>query len=88
METRTYFGNPDRHDQSVAQGARFSICQRAVGEHSLPGYGPVVSVKRPVRTRMRGVVGLGEKNPRLPDWGEFSRNTFINVLIKFSLLVS
>ena len=36
--------------------------------HSLPGYGPVVSVNRAVRTRLlRGVVwGLGEKDPRLP----------------------
>ena len=37
-------------------------------QHSLPGHGPVDSVKRPVRTRMRGVVGAGEKDPRLPDW--------------------
>jgi hypothetical protein len=42
---------------------RFNICQRAVGEHSLPGYGPVDSVKRPVRTRMRGVVEAGGKRP-------------------------
>jgi len=34
-----------------------------VGEHSLPGYGPVVSVKRPVRTRMRGAVGAGGERP-------------------------
>jgi hypothetical protein len=47
----------------VAQGSRFIICQRAVGEHSLPGYGPVDSVKRPVRTRMRGVVGAGGERP-------------------------
>ena len=64
METRSYTGNPDRYDQSMAQGSRFSICQRTVGGHSLPGYGSVDSVKRPVRTRMRGVVGAeGEKPP-------------------------
>ena len=63
MENRTYLGNPDRHDQSVAQESRFNICQRAVGEHSLPGYGPVDSVKRPVRTRMRGTVGAGGERP-------------------------
>lgn len=63
MATRTYPVHPYRHDQSVAQGSRFIICQRAVGEHSLPGYGPVDSVKRPVRTRMRGVVGAGGERP-------------------------
>ena len=36
---------------------------RTVGEHSLPGYGSVDSVKRPVRTRMRGVVGAGGEKP-------------------------
>jgi len=30
-------GDPNRHDQSMAQGARPSICQRAVGKHSLSG---------------------------------------------------
>ena len=45
---------PDRHDQQVAQGSGASVCQRAVGQHPLPGYGPVDSVDRPVRTRMRG----------------------------------
>jgi len=63
MVTRAYFGHPYRHDQSVAQGSRVIICQRAVGEHSLPGYGPVDSVKRPVRTRIRGVVGAGGEKP-------------------------
>ena len=33
--------NPDEH-------------QRSVGEHSLPGYGSVSLVNRPVRTRMPG----------------------------------
>jgi hypothetical protein len=31
--------------------------------HSLPGYGPVISVNRPVRTRMPGGVGAGGENP-------------------------
>jgi hypothetical protein len=47
----------------MAQGSRFVICQRAVGEHPLPGYGPVGLVKRPVRTRMLGVVGAGGEKP-------------------------
>ncbi len=35
-----------------------------MGEHPLPGYGSVNSVKRLVRTRMLGVVGAGrEKLP-------------------------
>ncbi len=39
------------------------ICQRTVGEHSLPGYGPVDSVNRPVRTRLLGGVGAGGEKP-------------------------
>jgi|GEM_PF-5628208 len=35
-------------------GADF--CQRSVGEKSLPGYGPVTLMKRPVRIRTQGVV--------------------------------
>ena len=35
----------------------------------LSGYGPIIFVNRPVRTRLPLVVwGLGEKNPRLPDF--------------------
>jgi len=34
-----------------------------VGSHSLPGYGPVISVNRPVRTRMPGGVGAGGEKP-------------------------
>lgn len=30
---------------------------------SLPGYGPALLVKRPVRTRMQGVVGAGGEKP-------------------------
>jgi len=53
------FGNANGHDQHMAQGSRASICQRTVGEPSLPGYSPVISVNRPVRTRMPGGVGAG-----------------------------
>ena len=48
----------------MASATRASICQRAVGENPLPGYGPANSVDRPVRTRMRGGVEAGgEENP-------------------------
>ena len=36
---------------------------KSFGVHLLPDYGPVCSVKRPVRTRMRGVVGAGGEIP-------------------------
>ncbi len=36
---------------------------KSFGVHLLPDYGPVCSVKRPVRTRMRGVVGVGGEIP-------------------------
>jgi hypothetical protein len=51
------------HDQQMAHGSRAAVCQRAVGSHSLPGYGPVISVNRPVRTRMPGGVGAGGEKP-------------------------
>jgi hypothetical protein len=56
-------GHANGHDQRLAQGSRASICQRTVGSHSLPGYGPVTSVNRPVRTRMPGGVGAGGEKP-------------------------
>ena len=34
-----------------------------MGENTLPGFGPVTLVKRPVRTRMQGVVGAGGLKP-------------------------
>jgi hypothetical protein len=34
-----------------------------VGEHPLPSYGSVLSVNRPVRTRMLGGVGAGGEKP-------------------------
>ena len=30
---------------------------------NLPGYGPALLIKRPVRTRMQGVVGAGGEKP-------------------------
>jgi len=74
MASRPNIGHTDRYDQSMAQGSRASVCQRAVGEHSLPDYGPVTSVNRPVRTRMRGGVGPGGLKPqatRLGHYGAF-----------------
>ncbi len=37
----------------------------------LPGYGPVIFVNRPVRTRTPGGVGAGGEPPRLPDYVSF-----------------
>jgi len=34
-----------------------------VGEDSLSGFGPITLLKRPVRSRMRGVVGAGGEKP-------------------------
>jgi hypothetical protein len=77
----SFTGNHVGPDQSTAEGSgtcpqeRISdVCQRTVGKHSLPDYGPVCFVNRRMRTRMRvsGVVwGAGEKNPRLPDYGSY-----------------
>ena len=47
----------------MAEGTRVGFHKGIVGEHSLSGYGPLSSVKRPVRTRMRGVVGAGGEKP-------------------------
>ena len=40
-----------------------NICQRTVGENTLPGYGPVILMKRPVRSRTQGIVGAGGEKP-------------------------
>jgi len=48
----------------MAEGTRAGFHQETMGEHSLSGYCPISSAKRPVRTRMRGVGGRGrEKLP-------------------------
>ena len=47
----------------MAVRKRVNICQRTVGENSLPGLGPVILMKRPVRTRMQGGVGAGGLKP-------------------------
>ena len=44
---------------------------KSFGVHLLPDYGPVCSVKRPVRTRMRGVVGAGGEIPPATRFGFF-----------------
>ena len=53
----------NRFDQPMSEGSRVTICQRTVGEASLPGYGPVILSNRPVRTRMPGGVGAGGEKP-------------------------
>ncbi len=47
----------------MAGGTRVDFSQRVVGEHSLPGTGPVSLMNRPVRTRIPGGVGAGEEIP-------------------------
>ena len=42
-----------------------NICQRTVGENTLPDYAPVTLMKRPVRTRTQGVVGRAGEKPAL-----------------------
>ena len=42
-----------------------------VGEDSLPGYGPVILVKRPVRSLMQGVGGAGGEKPQATRSGLF-----------------
>jgi len=63
MEMCPNNGNTNGNDEPVAKGTRVAVCQGTMGEHSLPGYGPVGFVKRPVRTRMPGVVGAGGEKP-------------------------
>ena len=48
---------------------------KSFGVHLLPDYGPVCSVKRPVRTRMRGVVGAGGE---IPPATRFANSVFIS----------
>ena len=64
-------GDANGDDQRLAQGSMASVCQRTVGSHSLPGYGPVISVNRPVRTRMPGGVGAGGEKPPATRLGSF-----------------
>ncbi len=60
-------GGPFRHDQPMAEGSRFSFCQRPVGEAALPGYGPVVSSKRLGSDPHAGWCGgWGSKTPGYP----------------------
>ena len=57
------------HDQPMVEGPRTDICQRTMGETSLPGYGPVGSVNRLVRTRLPGGVGAGGEKPPATRFG-------------------
>src|SRR5665647_896 len=72
-------GNVNGNDQRLAQISRAYIRQRAVGKHPLPGYGPVISVNRPVRTRMPGGVGAGGEKPPATRLGKL-----IDHLVSFS----
>jgi hypothetical protein len=47
----------------LAQGSGAFICQRAMGENTLSNYGSLISVNRPVRTRIPGGVGAGGEKP-------------------------
>ena len=49
----------------MASGTGADLNQRTVGAYPLPGYGPVVFVNRPVRSRMQGGVGRGGEKPLL-----------------------
>ena len=47
----------------MAEGTGFIVCQRTVGEDSLPGYGPVALSNRRMWTRLYGGVGAGGEKP-------------------------
>jgi len=49
----------------MACGSGVCGCQRPVGENSLSDYGPIISMNRPVRTRMPSGVGRGGAKPPL-----------------------
>ena len=59
----THACDAKRYDQCMVEDSGVGVCQGAVGQHSLPGYGPELSVNRPVRTRMPGGVGAGGEKP-------------------------
>lgn len=63
MEVGQNNGHPIGDDQSLAKGSRSAVYQGPMGEHSLPGYGSVVSGNRLVRTRLLGGVGAGGERP-------------------------
>ena len=44
LATQTGMTNQWLKDPCLQQAGRASVCQRAVGEHSLPEYGPVTSL--------------------------------------------
>jgi len=73
LATQTGMTNQWLKDPCLQQAGRASVCQRAVGEHSLPDYGPVNSVNRPVRLPAAGrdphagwCGGWGTKTPGYP----------------------
>ena len=73
LATQTGMTNQWLKDPCLQQAGRASVCQRAVGKHSLPDYGPVNSVNRPVRLPAAGrdphagwCGGWGTKTPGYP----------------------
>ena len=56
-------GHSGRYDQQMVDRTGVDIRQRTVGKDSLSGFGPITLMKRPVRTRMQGVVGAGGEKP-------------------------
>jgi len=59
--SRSYPGRPARFASPLGVAPVMATC-RGTGQE-LPGYGPVISVNRPVRTRMPGGVGIGGEKP-------------------------
>ena len=60
------------------------IRQGTVGENTLPGFGPVTLMKRPVRIRTQGVVGEKPPATRLCSW--YDINIIVEIIVlQFSL---
>ena len=58
---------PARYEATVSLMVVYSSFQRAMVDHSNPGYGPDGSGNRPVRTRLLGWCGgWGRKTPGYP----------------------
>jgi hypothetical protein len=68
MEIISHIGHPIGYEQSMAQGSRFTLPQRSVGNHPLPGHGPVTSGNRPLRNRLPSGVGGRRDSPGCPMW--------------------
>ena len=60
------------------------VVEKQFSNDTLPGFGPVTLMKRPVRTRMQGVVGRAGEKPALTRFGDFFR--LINEIREFALI--